>query len=96
MNANLSIPEMKIRMLRSSIRCFGLGLLGLIPIIGLPFALAALWVGGQVREKERKLWNAAKPFRVWGVIIAAFGTVVSSIILIIAIDHVTLGAINYL
>jgi hypothetical protein len=95
MNATPSIPEMKIKVLKSSIRCLVLGLLGLIPVIGLPFALAALWVGGQVREQEKKFWNAAKPFRVWGVIIAAFGTVVSSIILIIAIAHVTLDTINY-
>jgi hypothetical protein len=95
MNATPSIPEMKIKVLKSSIRCLVLGLLGLIPVIGLPFALAALWVWGQVREQEKKFWNAAKPFRVWGVIIAAFGTVVSSIILIIAIAHVTLDTINY-
>jgi hypothetical protein len=95
MNANLSIPELKIRMLRSSFRCFVFGLLGLIPLIGLPFALAALWIGGRVPEQEKKLWNAAKSFRVWGVILAAFGTVLSSGILIVAIFQV-LNSYNYL
>ena len=31
-------PDAKIQMLNSSMRCFVFGLLGLIPVIGLPFA----------------------------------------------------------
>jgi hypothetical protein len=32
----------KIQMLKSSMQCFAFGLLGLLPVIGLPFAIAAL------------------------------------------------------
>jgi hypothetical protein len=87
MNANPSIPEFKIRMLNHSLQCFIFSLIGLIPVIGLPFALAALWIGGRVREQEKKLWNAAKPIRIWGVVIAAFSLIVSSGILMIIIYH---------
>jgi hypothetical protein len=65
----------KIQMLKSSLRCFTFGLLGLIPLIGLPFALAALWISGRVRVKEKLFWNAARPFRIWGVVCAAVGTI---------------------
>ena len=65
----------KIQMIKSSIKCFVFGLLGLLPIIGLPFALAALWISGRVRTKEKLFWNAAKPYRIWGVVCAAVGTV---------------------
>ena len=64
----------KIKLLNSSMRCFMFGLLGLIPLIGLPFALAALWIAGRVRVKEKQLWNAARPYRIWGVVMAATGT----------------------
>jgi hypothetical protein len=66
--------EAKIKMLNSSIRCFVFGLLGLIPLIGLPFAFSALWISGRVRAKEKQLWNAARPYRIWGVVIATAGT----------------------
>ena len=48
--------EAKIRMLKNSLRCFVCGLLGLLPVIGLPFAITALvsyWVlagAGRVRQ----------------------------------------------
>ena len=72
---NTDIPSAKIRMLNSSLRCFVLGLLGLLPLIGLPFALAALWISGRIRLQEKYLWNAARPYRIWGVVCAALGTV---------------------
>jgi len=67
------IPAAKIKMMKGSIRCLIFGLLGLLPIIGLPFALAALWVSGQIRAKEKLFWNAARPYRLWGVACAAVG-----------------------
>jgi hypothetical protein len=65
----------KIKMLKGSMRCFIFGLLGLVPVLGLPFALAALWVSGRVRAIEKQFWNAAKPYRVWGVVCASVGTI---------------------
>ncbi|HZL77343.1 MAG TPA: hypothetical protein VFC17_00645 [Candidatus Limnocylindrales bacterium] len=74
------IPAAKIKMMKTSIRCLIFGLLGLLPIIGLPFALAALWLSGRVRAKEKLFWNAARPYRIWGVACAAIGAVVWSVV----------------
>jgi hypothetical protein len=52
----------------------------LLPIIGLPFALAALWISGRVRVKEKQFWNAARHYRIWGVVCAAIGAVVWSVV----------------
>lgn len=65
----------KIKMLKASMRCMVFGLLALLPLIGLPFAVAALWLSGQVRRQERQFWNAAKPYRLIGIICAALGTI---------------------
>ncbi|HUC86309.1 MAG TPA: hypothetical protein VL970_14015 [Candidatus Acidoferrales bacterium] len=62
-------------MLNGSVRCLVFGLLGLLPLIGLPFALAALWLAGRVRRQEKRFWNAAKPYRIIGVTCAAMGTI---------------------
>lgn len=69
------LASAKIRMLKNSLTCFVCGLLGLLPLIGLPFALVALWISGRIRLQEKQLWNAAEPYRIWGVVCAAFGTV---------------------
>ena len=65
----------KIQMLKGSMRCFAFGLLGLLPVVGLPFAIAALWISGPVRMKEKQFWNAARPYRIWGTVCAAAGTI---------------------
>ena len=82
----------KIRMMKLSIRCFVDGLLGLIPIIGLPFALAALWISGRVRQHEKRFWNPAKPYRICGVVCAAVGAILWGGILIFFIGRVFLYA----
>jgi hypothetical protein len=80
MNADALI---KIKMLKGSQRCFAFGILGLLPMIGLPFALAALWISGSVRAREKLFWNAAKPYRVWGTFCAAVGAILWSGIIIL-------------
>jgi len=84
MNAD---TEAKIKMLKNSLRCFVCGLLGLLPVIGLPFAIAALWISGRVRAREKLFWNAAQPYRIWGVVCAAVGTIFGGFILTIIIYH---------
>ena len=82
----------KIKMMKSSIRCLIFGLLGLLPVIGLPFALAALWISGQVRAQEKQFWNAAKPYRVIGAVCAGVGTVVWTGIIIFVVGNVLTSA----
>lgn len=65
----------KIEMMRGSLRCFTYGLLGLLPAIGVPFAIAALWISGRVRLRERQFWNPAHTYRVVGVASAAVGMI---------------------
>ena len=75
----------KIKMLKSSLRCFICGLLALIPLFGFPFAIGALWISGQVRAQEKNFWNAARPYRIWGVACAAVGLVFwSGVLMLVA------------
>ncbi|MDR3458715.1 MAG: hypothetical protein P4N60_14795 [Verrucomicrobiae bacterium] len=80
MNNAPTIAVQKIKMMKASIRCLTFGLLGLIPIIGLPFALAAAWTSGRVRKLEQKFWNPARPQRVLGFVCAAIGTLVWTLV----------------
>jgi hypothetical protein len=79
--------NLKIRMIKNSLNCFVFGLLGLLPVIGFPFALIALVLSGNSRVRERRFWNAAKPYRVCGVVCAAMGTIFWGFFLTIIIYH---------
>jgi hypothetical protein len=74
------VPAQKLRMMKRSVRCLALGLLGLVPLVGVPFALAALWTSYGVRRQERLFWNPAKPHRVVGLISASVGALLWSIV----------------
>jgi hypothetical protein len=83
----MSNADAKIKMLKGSLKCFAFGLVGFLPVIGLPFALMALWISGRVRAKEKLFWNAARPYRIWGAVCAALGTVFWGFTLTIIIYH---------
>ena len=77
----------KIRMMKSSLRCLMFGLLGLLPLIGVPFALAAFWASYVARKQEKYFWNPAKPHRIVGLIGASIGALVWSCVDTILIYH---------
>jgi hypothetical protein len=69
----MTASDAKISMLNNSVKCFVYGLLGLLPVIGLFFAFAALTFSFKARTQETKFWNAARPYRIWGMIFAGIG-----------------------
>mgnify|MGYP001548076022 CR=1 FL=1 len=89
-----TIPAAKIKMMQASLRCLVFGLLGLLPIIGVPFALAALWASYSARKHERSFWNPAKPQRIVGLICATFGALVWSALDTILIYHACNNYVN--
>jgi len=71
-----TIAATKVRMMKSSVRCLTFGLLGLLPIIGVPFALAGIWSSFVAHKQEKSFWNPAKPHRIAGLVCAAIGLLV--------------------
>lgn len=86
------LPAAKIKMMKGSIRCLIYGLLALVPVIGLPFGLAALWIAGRVRSTEKTLWNPARPYRICGMLCAALGTVLWTGVLAIVVARAMMAA----
>lgn len=80
---NNDIPAVRIRIIKNSLRCFGCGLLGLLPVIGFPFAIAALVLAGKVRVSQQQSWNPAETYRVWGVMLATAGILLWALILML-------------
>jgi len=68
----------KLRMMNESIRCLVLGVLSLIPIIGVGCAVFALWNSYSARRREKFFWNPAKAQRIIGLVFASLGALVWS------------------
>ncbi len=52
----------RIELLRSTMRCFVCSLLGLVPVLGLPFATAAILGGRKLRPRPGAEWHPAEGY----------------------------------
>jgi hypothetical protein len=90
----ISPPAAKLEMMKASIRCLVLGLMSLLPIIGVGYALPGLWYSFVARRHERYFWNPAKPHRILGLICASFGALVWGAVDTILIYNICNNQIN--
>ena len=80
----------KVLVIERSLRCFTLGLFGILPVLGLPFAIAALSNYFHVQRIVGTQWNPAKTYLTWGL-----ATALSGLFLTVVIAGV-LGSMIYL
>ncbi len=81
----------RIRIIQKSTSAFICGLFGLLPVLGLPFGIAALVQFVQVRRQTTD-WNPAERYLDWGAILALIGFLLTLFALVIAF----LSALNQL
>jgi hypothetical protein len=66
-------PFDKAQVIERSLRCFEFGIVGLLPVIGLPFAMVALGAFAQVKRHRTSVWNPAERYLRIGSSCAAAG-----------------------
>ena len=64
-------------MMERSLGCAWLGIAGLIPLVGVPFAVAALGCSARVRAAQRRFWNPARSYQRWGFAMGTAGMAIS-------------------
>ena len=77
MNERLLRPLGKIALIQQSLGCFCQSLFGLLPIIGLPFAVAAIVRFVRVSWYRGAEWNPAERYLYWGLRCAILGLLLS-------------------
>ena len=70
-------PADKVRVIEQSLRCFVFGLLSLIPLLGLPFAVLAVVRHLNAWSQADREWNPAKAYLIWGFGLAWLGGLIS-------------------
>lgn len=71
---NPTAPLVKIDVIEGSVRCFVLGLLGLVPVLGIPMIIMASDQHRRVK-RIRAEWNPAERYLHWGEVCARLGVV---------------------
>ena len=79
---NARRPLTKIELIQGSIRCFVLGLIGLVPLFGIPAAIWAVYQYHAVKRRQDGLWNPAQRYLFWGQACAFLG--VGFLLLVVA------------
>lgn len=75
-----SDKPIKIVIIERSLSCFRCGVVGLIPLIGLPLAIRSFQQGWRVKRDSAGIWNPAQRYLKWGLVTARIGLAVSLII----------------
>lgn len=79
MTANKPI---KVVIIERSLSCFRCGIVGLIPLIGLPFSIRSLQQAWRVKRESGGMWNPAERYVKWGLITAPLSLAISLIIVV--------------
>jgi hypothetical protein len=67
----------KVQMIERSLRCFWRSVVGLFPLLGLPFAVYAIFVARKLRRGAQAQWNPAESYVKWGVFFGWLGILIS-------------------
>jgi hypothetical protein len=78
----------RVELIHLSLRCFARGLLGLVPVIGFPFAVTAIMDYNRVLWQESAEWNPADRYLVWGVIFAGLGLLITLVLALLVVNAV--------
>jgi hypothetical protein len=81
----MNAPQARISMLQGSLRCFVSGWLALIPWLGLPFSVGAIFLFFRVRLKSGGESNPARLYLIWGVVLGCAGLLLSVILSVVVV-----------
>lgn len=70
----------RVDVITKSLRCFVLGLIGFVPLLGIPAGVLAITTFRQVTLRKGEGWNPARRYLLWGFCLGAGGLLFSLIV----------------
>jgi len=75
------MPALRTLVSRLSLTAFILGMMGLLPLVGILPSLFALGVWGRIRTRHGDEWNPAADYLDWGLRLAVIGLAASTLLI---------------
>ena len=73
----------RIEVIQGSKRCYLFGVLGLVPLLGFPFALTALMRYRRIHSANGSAWNPASSYLTWGFGYGILGLLITTIMVVL-------------
>jgi len=70
----------RVEIIQRSLRCFTMGLIGLLPVLGVPFAIIAVSNFFRIKRIAGGEWNPAQTYLTWGLATALSGLFLSVLV----------------
>ena len=90
----IAIKPLKVLLIERSLSCFIWGLLGLIPVLGIPMAIYSMQQHWRLKRDRNGMWNPAGRYLLWGIVCARVGGIVSVIIVTTVVIVVSFAAMG--
>ena len=74
-----SEPTARIEAIRGSVRCLVLGVLSLVPVVGILFGILSVGEGWRVQRARRGLWNPGRHLVAAGLTLAFLGLLLATL-----------------
>jgi hypothetical protein len=84
-------PMEKIELIQRSLRCFTMGVIGVLPVVGIPFAVLALAHYFRVKRESGAQWNPAQQYLTWGLATALSGLFLTFVLTLVAASILVLN-----
>lgn len=79
----VNAPAMdKIELIQRSLRAFFFGVPGIVPFLGIPFAIVAAANNSQIKRRRGSHWNPAQRYLFWGMVCARTGIILTLLLAI--------------
>lgn len=89
---NTSAPMIRIELIDRSVRCFVMGLFGLLPVIGIPLAIASMRQHWRIRQIQDALPNPAHRYLYWGIVFSRVAVALMAIEITITAAIITMAS----
>ena len=78
-------PMQRVQLAERSLRGFLMGLLGLIPLLGLPLATLGLWIGLKTLKDGREAWNPGRSYSIAAVVLGSLSLILQFLFFILPV-----------
>ena len=91
----VSLPAMdKIELIERSMHACFFGVPGIIPFLGIPFAIVALIHNARIKRRIGPQWNPAHRYLFWGVLCACIGIILTLLLAVFITGALLLHLFN--
>jgi hypothetical protein len=85
---NAMSPAEGIEAIQYSLRCFAYSVASLVPVLGVPMAVAAFVNFRKARALTRGDWNPAQAYLIWGSALGSLGLLLSLLVVLFVVSAI--------